>query len=138
MDGGGEGGASRTSASRLQLRFDVEKMLVHALVHTQSPLVEEYERGLLDLGMSEKEGEGFGERNAGGVLDGIAVDAATDGREGDGAAAVIDRELEGSAVTAGEFFGLSGLAVAIDRPDRVDDMVGGQAVAGRDLRRAGE
>ena len=77
-----------------------------------------------------------GNRNAGRTVRREAVNAGGNGREGDGAEAVLPREREAVAVAGGEQRVL-GPGVAPDGSDRVDDMARGQPVAGGDARLAG-
>lgn len=82
----------------------------------------------------------FGERFGGGgngdlssVGDGISVDAGGDGWERNGFECVLVSEADRFAMTACKSFGLSVLAVAINRADGVDDVLGCEtATAGDD------
>ena len=80
---------------------------------------------------------GFAEGDAGGGFEGVAVDAGGDAGEGDGAAGVFGGEGEGVAVAGGELFGFAVGAAAPDGADGVDDVLRGQAEAGRDAGFAG-
>src|SRR6185312_7055766 len=73
-------------------------------------------------------------RDRRGRVERIAIDTATDRREGDRAHAVLARELERAPVAAREERRLAGGAAAPDGPDRVDHEARRQAEAWCDLR----
>ena len=68
---------------------------------------------------------------------GIAVDAAGDEGKGHGLAALLHRQLQGTAVAGAEQMLLPELAPVPDGSNRVDHVPGGQAVALRELRLPG-
>ena len=73
---------------------------------------------------------GRAKRDLGRVLDGVAVDAGRDRREGHRAAAQLIGDLESTAVAGGEELGLALIPAAPDRPDGVDH-VPRREIAGR-------
>ena len=79
----------------------------------------------------------FADGDAGGGFEGVAVDAGGDAGEGDGAAGVGGGEGEGVTVAGGELFGFAVGAAAPDGADGVDDVLRGEAEAGRDAGFAG-
>lgn len=64
---------------------------------------------------------------------GIAVDAGADAREGDAAYLVRFGKMQAVGVGSGELCGFVLPATMPDRADGVDDVAGGQAVAGSDF-----
>src|SRR5206468_9157484 len=65
----------------------------------------------------------------GGGVEGVAVDAGRDGREGDGPGADLVGHGERTAVGGGEELGLAAFAAVPHRSDGVDDPAGGKAKA---------
>jgi len=75
-----------------------------------------------------------GDRDRGGRLQRVAVDAGRDGGQRDATAVVLGRQRERGAVARAQQLGLVVSAAAPDRPDGVDDVAHRQAPRAGDLR----
>jgi len=81
--------------------------------------------------------DGFAERDFNGLFDGVVVDAATDGGEGEGVEIVPARELEAGSIATGKQFGLVVASAVPNRAYRVENVLCGQAIALGELGVAG-
>lgn len=104
---------------------------------TQGVCVKKHEADVLQMSGCGERFESGGHGDMGSVGDRISVDAGGDSRERNGFESMLVGEADRFAMTARQGFGLSVLAVAIDRADGVDNVFCGKMAARGDNGLAG-
>src|SRR5688572_27522654 len=106
------------------------------LVKLQHALIEAREDDAFDVRVTLDSGSAFPHRDRDCIGERIAINAAADRREREGANTVLRRKGKARAIARSEQLGLAVPAVAIDGTDGVDHVTRRQPVASGDARLA--